>query len=232
MAQARQLPLPYRSPRFAAGITWRALAPESASTRILRCTGEGSTGGLWSKVIVRFLPCAILGAWVIDPAPHTDERGRFFRAWCSDEFAAHGIHFAPLQANMGSSRRVGTVRGLHYQERPHEEAKAVRCTRGSVFDVIVDLRPDSPTAGSWFGVELSADNGRMVYVPPLCAHGYQTLAEDSEVFYMTSAIYAPDAVRGLRFDDPAIGVRWPLPVQAVSEQDRGWPLLNADRVTL
>ncbi len=173
-----------------------------------------------------FTRLPISAAWTIDPAPHVDERGRFFRAWCTEEFAAHGIQFVPLQANTGSSRWAGTVRGLHYQVEPHEEAKLVRCTRGGVFDVLVDLRPGSPSYGRWLGVELTAENARMLYVPPLCAHGYQTLTDEAEVHYMTSAIYAPAAVRGVRFDDPAIGVRWPLSVRAVSEQDRCWPLLR------
>ncbi len=180
-----------------------------------------------------FTETSVPGAWTIDPALHADERGRFFRAWCIEEFAAHGIDFVPLQANMGTSRWTGTVRGLHYQLQPHQEAKLVRCTRGAVFDVLVDLRPGSPTSGRWLGVELTAENARMLYVPPLCAHGYQTLTDEAEVLYMTSAVYAPAAVRGVRFDDPAVGVRWPLAVRAVSEQDRGWPLLHAneDRLT-
>jgi dTDP-4-dehydrorhamnose 3,5-epimerase len=154
-----------------------------------------------------------------------DERGRFMRAWCSEEFAAHGIPFVPLQSNMSLSHLAGTVRGMHYQVAPHEEAKLVRCTRGSVFDVLVDLRSDSPTYGHWFGTTLSADNGRMLYVPPMCAHGYQTLEPESETLYHTSAVYAPAAVRGLRFDDPSVGIQWPLPPQALSQQDRTWPLL-------
>lgn len=175
---------------------------------------------------MRFAEGPIPGAWTIDPAPHADERGRFMRAWCADEFAAHGIAFTPLQANLGFSHRAGTLRGLHYQVAPHEEAKLVRCTRGRVFDVLVDLRPRSPTFGRWFGVELSAENGRMLFVPPLCAHGYQTLDDASEIYYMASAAYAPDAARGLRYDDPTAAIRWPLPPVALSEQDRTWPHLD------
>jgi len=171
---------------------------------------------------------------VIDPTPHADERGRFMRAWCIGEFGAHGIDFVPLQANMGASRHAATLRGLHYQVAPHEEAKLVRCTRGTVFDVLVDLRPGSPSYGQWFGTELSAENGRMLYVPPMCAHGYQTIENDSEIYYLTSAMYSPDAVRGLRFDDPTVGIQWPLPPYAVSDQDRRWPSLEPKdhRVTL
>lgn len=175
---------------------------------------------------MRFVESAVPGAWSIEPTPHVDDRGRFMRAWCSDEFAAHGIRFVPVQANMGSSHRAGTLRGLHYQVAPHEEAKLVRCTRGGVFDVLVDLRPESATFGRWFGTDLTAENGRMLYVPPLCAHGYQTLEDESEIYYLTSAFYAADAVRGLRFDDPTAAIAWPLPPSAMSEQDRKWPHLN------
>ncbi len=174
-----------------------------------------------------FVESAVQGAWVVDPTPHTDERGRFFRAWCVEEFAAHGIDFTPLQANMGTSYQAGTLRGMHYQIAPAEEAKLVRCTQGAVFDVLVDLRPDSPTYGRWFGTELSADNARMLFVPPLCAHGYQTLEDESEILYMTSAVYRPDAVRGLRFDDPTVGITWPLPPRALSDQDLRWPNLES-----
>lgn len=176
---------------------------------------------------MRFTESPIPGAWTIDPTPHVDERGRFWRAWCAEEFAAHGITFAPVQGNMGSSHRAGTLRGLHFQAVPHPEAKLVRCTRGAVFDVLVDVRPGSRTYGRWFGVDLTAENGRMLYVPPLCAHGYQTLEDDAEIYYLTSAAYAPQSVRGLRFDDPIVGIRWPLPPTAVSDQDQGWPLLAA-----
>jgi dTDP-4-dehydrorhamnose 3,5-epimerase len=177
--------------------------------------------------VVRFSESTIPGAWIIEPTPHTDDRGRFMRAWCADEFTAQGIAFVPVQANMGASHRAGTLRGLHYQVAPHEEAKLVRCTRGSVFDVLVDLRPESPTFGRWYGAELTAENGRMLYVPPLCAHGYQTLEDGSEIYYMASAVYAPDAVRGLRFDDPTAAIRWPLPPAAMSDQDKRWPYLQS-----
>jgi dTDP-4-dehydrorhamnose 3,5-epimerase len=176
---------------------------------------------------VRFSETPIAGAWTIDPEPHSDERGRFMRAWCLDEFAAHGIDFIPVQSNMGFSLRAGTLRGLHYQVAPHLEAKLVRCTRGSVFDVLVDLRPGSPTFGRWFGTELSAVNGRMLFVPASCAHGYQTLEDDSEILYMASTSFSPAAARGLRFDDPMVAIRWPFPPSALSEQDRCWPHLDS-----
>jgi dTDP-4-dehydrorhamnose 3,5-epimerase len=126
---------------------------------------------------------------------------------------------------MGYNERKGTVRGMHYQEAPAREAKLVRCTRGSMVDVALDLRPDSPTYGQWYGIELSAQNGRMLYVPEMCAHGYQTLEDGTEMHYMTSAFYTPAAARGVRFDDPAFRIEWPLSIVSVSEQDRSWPLL-------
>lgn len=181
---------------------------------------------------MHFSETAIPGAWTIDLAPHSDERGWFARAWCVKEFAAHGIEFVPLQANMGSTRHAGTVRGLHYQAAPHEEAKLIRCTRGAIYDVVIDLRPGSRTYGRWIGVDLTDTNRRMVYVPPLCAHGYQAIADNAEILYLTSAVYAPDAVSGVRFDDPSVAIRWPLPPTGVSTQDRQWPLLApaAERV--
>jgi dTDP-4-dehydrorhamnose 3,5-epimerase len=175
---------------------------------------------------MHFSETIVSGAWLIDPSPHADQRGRFMRAWCTREFAEHGISFVPVQANMGLSVRKGTVRGMHYQEPPAPEAKLVRCTRGAMFDVVVDLRLESSTYGKWYGVELTAENGRMLYLPERCAHGYQTLVDDTEMYYMTSAFYTPDAARGVRFDDPVFGVQWPLPPTSVSEQDRNWPLFE------
>lgn len=173
---------------------------------------------------MKFLQCEVADAWVVEPEPHQDARGRFMRAWCAREFSEHGITFTPVQANMGLSAHRGTIRGLHYQADPAPEAKLVRCTRGAIFDVVVDVRPASPTRGRWYGIELSADNGKMLYVPEGCAHGCQSLDDFTEIHYMTSAFYSPNQVRGIRFDDPAFAVRWPLPVASISEQDRNWPL--------
>ena len=175
---------------------------------------------------MRFTETDIAGAKVIDPSPHQDDRGRFMRAWCAREFTEHGINFVPVQANMGFSVRKGTTRGMHYQEAPALEAKLVRCTRGAIFDVVLDLRPESPSHGKWYGTELSAENGRMLYLPEGCAHGYQTLEEGTEMHYMTSAYYTPGAVRGVRFDDPAFRIQWPLDATVVSEQDCNWPLVR------
>jgi dTDP-4-dehydrorhamnose 3,5-epimerase len=174
---------------------------------------------------MRFSKTSLHGAMVIDPSPHADDRGRFMRAWCAREFEEQGIHFVPVQANMGFSKQKGTVRGIHFQEAPALEAKLVRCTRGAMFDIALDLRPDSPTYRQWFGLELSPENGRMLYVPENCAHGYQTLEDATEMHYMTSAFYAPSAAHGVRFDDPAFNIQWPLAATVVSEQDRNWPLV-------
>jgi dTDP-4-dehydrorhamnose 3,5-epimerase len=175
---------------------------------------------------VKFIGIDIAGASVIDPITHQDDRGRFMRVWCSREFAEQGINFVPVQANMGFSVRKGTVRGMHYQTEPALEAKLVRCTRGAMFDVVLDLRTASPSYGKWYGIELSAKNGRMLYVPEHCGHGYQTLEECTEMYYMTSEFYMPSALRGVRFDDPAFGIQWPLAATVVSEQDRTWPLVE------
>ena len=142
------------------------------------------------------------------------------------KFTETGITFVPVQANMGFSTRKGTVRGMHFQEAPAQEAKLVRCTRGAMFDVVIDLRPESRTYLRWYSVTLSAENGRMMYVPELCAHGYQTLEENTEMHYMTSAFYASESAHGVRFDDPAFAIVWPLPAVAISDQDRNWPLVE------
>jgi dTDP-4-dehydrorhamnose 3,5-epimerase len=178
---------------------------------------------------MQFSDTVVAGAMAIDPSPHLDDRGRFMRAWCSREFAEHGLEFLPVQANMGFSRQQGTVRGLHFQVAPALEAKLVRCTRGSMFDVALDLRSESPSFGRWYGTVLSAENGRMLYVPEGCAHGYQTLEENTEMYYLTSAFYAPSAARGVRFDDPAFQIEWPLAATVVSEQDHNWPLVQRGR---
>lgn len=172
---------------------------------------------------MRFSNTNSAGAWVIDPSPHEDARGRFMRVWCAREFEDHGIHFVPVQANMGFSARKGTLRGMHYQKEPALEAKMVRCTRGAIFDVVLDLRPGSSSYGEWHGVELSAENGRMLYVPEHCAHGYQTLVDQTEIHYMASEFYTPASVNGVRYNDPAFGIRWPIAVTSVSEQDSNWP---------
>jgi len=175
---------------------------------------------------MRFTETDLAGAWVIDPSPHEDDRGRFMRAWCAREFAEHGIEFLPVQSNLGYSVRKGTVRGMHFQETPALEAKLVRCTRGAIYDVALDLRPESPSYGQWYAVELSAENGRMLYVPEHCAHGFQTIKDNTEIYYMASEFYTPNSVRGRRFNDPAFNIQWPLVATMVSEQDLTWPLIG------
>ena len=175
---------------------------------------------------LNFLECGVIDAWVIEPTPHEDARGRFVRAWCQREFTDHSINFTPLQANMVHSAYEGTIRGLHYQVAPALEAKLIRCTRGAIFDVVVDFRPTSPSYLRWFGTCLSADNGRMLFVPEGCAHGCLSTKDNTEIYYLASAFYSPDSARGRRYDDPAIGIQWPLPVSYVSDQDSNWPLIE------
>jgi dTDP-4-dehydrorhamnose 3,5-epimerase len=179
---------------------------------------------------MRFTKTNLVGVCVIDPNPHKDERGWFMRVWCAREFAEHGLDFIPVQANMGFSINKGTVRGMHFQKAPASEAKLVRCTRGAIYDVALDIKLGSPTYGKWYGAELTAENGRMLYVPEHCAHGYQTLKEHTEIYYLTSGYYTPKLASGVRFDDPAFGIQWPIPATAVSEQDRNWPLAERREV--
>jgi len=173
---------------------------------------------------VRFTTTPVQGAVVVGVDRITDDRGFFARVWCRDEFTQHGLEADWVQANVGWSTRAGTLRGMHYQRDPHAEVKLVRCTRGAVYDVALDLRPSSPSYLRWAGVTLSADEHTMLYIPEGCAHGYQTLTDDSEIVYLTSAPYAREAATGSRYDDPAFGIRWPREVEVISEQDAGWEL--------
>jgi dTDP-4-dehydrorhamnose 3,5-epimerase len=172
-------------------------------------------------VIVR--DTEIAGVRVIEPERFEDERGFFARTWDVDEFAQHGLNQRVVQCSISYNRRRGTLRGMHYQAPPHEEAKLVRCTAGAIFDVAVDLRPGSPTFTQWFGVELSAENRLALYITEGCAHGFLTLTDDSEILYQMSALYAPHAARGARWDDPAFGIRWPDDVAVINDRDRTYP---------
>lgn len=166
----------------------------------------------------------IQGAFVLAIDKKGDERGFFARAFCRKELEAHGLTAQVAQANIGFSRTRGTLRGLHYQLPPSAEAKLVRCTAGALFDVIVDLRPASSSFKQWLGVELTAGNRTMLYVPEGCAHGYLTLAENTEVFYLVSQFYSPTAECGIRWNDPAFGIQWPIGDDLrISDKDRGWP---------
>jgi len=172
---------------------------------------------------MRFTETKVKGAFLIDLERREDHRGFFARSWCAKEFEAHGLNSRLVQINVGYTAKRAGIRGMHYQLRPHEEAKTVRCTQGAVFDVVVDLRPHSPTFKLWDAFELTGENRRALYIPEGCAHGYQTLMDASEIEYLTTAFYAPESARGVRFDDPAFGIRWPLPVASISDADRSWP---------
>lgn len=171
----------------------------------------------------------LAGAFIVDLDKKEDKRGFFARGFCAREFAEHGLRPQAVQANLSYSARRGTLRGMHYQIPPASEPKFVRCIRGAVWDVIVDMRPDSPTYGQHFGVELSAENRRAIYVPDLFAHGNQALTDAVELFYLVGEFYTPGCERGLRHDDPALGIEWPLPVTEISGKDQSWPLLSANQ---
>ena len=177
---------------------------------------------------MRFTPTAVDGPVVVDLELREDERGLFARTYCRSEFEAAGLLPLAEQCNLSWNSRAGTLRGMHWQVAPATEAKLVRCTAGAVLDVVVDVRPDSPSYLQSVSVELTAANRTALYVPPMFAHGYQTLVDDSEVVYQVSSAYTPGTERGLRHDDPALGLSWPLEVTVQSEKDRSWPLLGAD----
>lgn len=167
-------------------------------------------------------------AWLIEPELRGDARGSFARTMCREEFSAHGLVTDYVQQNMSVSSTAGTVRGMHFQRPPHTEAKLVRCVRGRILDVIVDLRAGSPSYLRHEGFELSAENHRQLYVPPGFAHAFQTLVDDIEVSYLVSAPYTPQAEGGVRYSDPMLGIEWPLPVTVISDKDASWPLLTSD----
>jgi dTDP-4-dehydrorhamnose 3,5-epimerase len=169
---------------------------------------------------------SLSGAFIIDLEPRADARGFFSRAFCQREFASHGLKPLVAQANISFSYRTGTVRGLHFQFPPAAETKLVRCTRGALVDVIVDLRPESPTYLQHVLVELTADNRRALYVPERFAHGFQALEDNTEASYQVGEFYTPEAESGLRFSDPRLGIAWPVPVADVSDKDAAWPLLQ------
>jgi len=168
-----------------------------------------------------FTETPVDGAYVIDVEPFEDARGIFARTWCAQELRERGLESHIEQCSTSFNRARGTLRGLHYQAPPHEEVKIVRCTAGAIFDVIADVRENSPTRGRWFGVELTAANRRMLYIPAGVAHGFQTLENDTEVFYQMNVAYAPESARRVSWDDPALGVEWPIPDPILSDADRG-----------
>ncbi len=163
------------------------------------------------------------GAFVIELEKREDTRGFFARGWCQKEFEDHGLVAQVVQANISYNRKKGTLRGMHYQVAPVEETKLVRCVRGGIYDVIIDLRPESPTYKQWIGVELTAENYKMLYVPENFAHGLQTLEDDTEVIYQVSQFYTPGAERGIRWNDPAFRIEWPQNIEVISDKDADWP---------
>ncbi len=175
---------------------------------------------------MRFIPTELEGAFVIELELIEDDRGFFARSWCAAEFESRKLDSRLVQCNVSFNRTRGTLRGMHYQKPPHEEVKLVRCTSGAIYDVIVDIRTDSPTCRKWVGVELTADNHRMLYVPRGFAHGFQTLTDDSEVFYQMSEAYHPASASGFRYDDPTVNVDWPVACAIVSDKDQALPLLG------
>jgi len=173
-----------------------------------------------------FTESPLAGAYVVDMERLPDERGFFARSYCADEFAARGLGPDLRQCSVSYNARKGTLRGMHYQVAPHEEHKLVRCTAGAIFDVIVDMRTASPTYRRWFGTELTMDNRRSLFIPPGFAHGFVSLTDDTEVYYMISVAHAPQFGRGVRWNDPAFAIEWPLPPAVISERDAAYPLLD------
>jgi dTDP-4-dehydrorhamnose 3,5-epimerase len=174
---------------------------------------------------LNFMPTPLAGAFVIDLKRLEDDRGFFARSFCREEFIQNGLNPEVAQCNISFNPSRGTLRGMHYQADPHAEAKLVRCTQGAIWDVIVDLRPSSPGYKQWFGTELSAATRRAIYVPQGFAHGFQTLTDDAEVLYMMAEFYHPESARGVRWDDPAFGIEWPIANPSMSDRDRSFALL-------
>lgn len=172
---------------------------------------------------MKFTPAKIPGVWIVEQERFADDRGYFARTWCAEEFAAHGLNSRLLQCSTSFNLKRGTLRGLHFQAAPYAEDKLVRCTRGAIFDVAVDLRPESPTYKKWVGMELSEANGLALYIPQGFAHGFQTLADNSEVFYQMPQPYHPSAGRGMRWNTPWCAVAWPLPEPILSAKDQQAP---------
>jgi dTDP-4-dehydrorhamnose 3,5-epimerase len=172
---------------------------------------------------MKFINAPLSGAYMIEPQLLVDERGFFARTWCAQEFKVRGLNSNLAQCSISFNTRRGTVRGMHYQEQPHAEAKLVRCCSGAAYDVIVDLRPPSPTYCQWFAVELTSANRKMLYVPEGFAHGFQTLADDTEILYQISEIHWPECARGVRWNDPRFGIEWPILDVVISQRDRNFP---------
>jgi dTDP-4-dehydrorhamnose 3,5-epimerase len=178
--------------------------------------------------MMKFQSADIAGAYLIEPEKLEDGRGFFARTFCRREFGEHGLNARIAQCSISFNEKKDTLRGMHYQAAPHEETRLVRCTRGAIFDVLVDLRRGSLTFGEWMAVELTAENHRMLYIPEGVAHGFQTLVDATEVFYQMSEFYEPESTRGVRWNDPAFGIVWPRPPSVISERDSSFPLIQRD----
>ncbi|NET24741.1 dTDP-4-dehydrorhamnose 3,5-epimerase [Okeania sp. SIO1I7] len=171
---------------------------------------------------MRFTETKLKGAYIIEPELIQDERGFFARSWCQKEFTERGLNPHLVQCNVSFNLKKGTLRGMHYQAKPHEEAKLVRCTMGAIYDVIIDIRPESPTFKEWVAVELTTENRKMLYIPEGFAHGFQTLVDNTEVFYQMSQFYHPESARGLRWNDPAFGIKWAVENLTISLKDKSY----------
>ncbi|MDD5428967.1 MAG: dTDP-4-dehydrorhamnose 3,5-epimerase [Candidatus Omnitrophica bacterium] len=172
---------------------------------------------------MKFTKTPIEKVYLLEIEKIEDERGFFARSWCAEEFEKRGLNGKIAQCSISFNKKKGTLRGMHYQVPPHEEAKIIRCTMGAIYDVIIDIRPDSPTFRKWYAAELSADNRRMIYAPEGVAHGYVTLKDDCEIFYQISELYHPECAKGVRWDDPAFGVKWPSGKKIINDRDAGYP---------
>ena len=171
---------------------------------------------------MKFIETPLAGAYVVELEPFHDDRGFFARGWCQKEFEAAGLIAEIRQANISSNKLAGTMRGMHYQVPPHGETKLVRCVRGSLYDVIIDIREGSETFGKWFGIELTAENNKMLYVPEQFAHGFITLEDNTEATYQVTEFYTPGSERGIRYNDPAFKIEWPTDVKVISDKDQAW----------
>jgi dTDP-4-dehydrorhamnose 3,5-epimerase len=177
---------------------------------------------------MKFQPAEIAGAYLVEPEKLADERGFFARTFCRREFAEHGLNARIAQCSISFNEKKYTLRGIHYQAAPHEETQLVRCTRGAIFGVLLDLRPKSLTFRDWIAVDLTAENRRMVYIPEGIAYGFQTLVDETEIFFQMSEFYEPESARGVRWNDPAFGIVWPRHPSFISERDASFPLVQAD----
>ena len=176
---------------------------------------------------MKFIETPLAGLYVVEIEPLNDDRGFFARSFCARDFQAHGLEPTVAQCNISFNEKAGTLRGLHFQASPHEEAKLVRCTQGAIYDVAVDIRPNSRTYLKWYAAELTSENRRMMFIPHGFAHGFQTLVDKSEVFYLMSEFYHPESARGLRWDDPTLRITWPIANPIISDKDRTYPLIDS-----